>query len=176
MTFFEFFTQTLGVAAFLLSAGSFQAKSFKMINSLKIVSQILFTLHYLMLAAYTGMFMNIFSFIRGFVYIYLAQKNKSTLVTQIIFSLIFIVFGIFTWDGFISIFAITATVLQTIAYGIKKPAMIRLVNLPTCFLWMVYNLNYLAVGGLLSDIFSFVSIIIGVIRLDIPEYKNKKKV
>ena len=33
----------------------------------------------------------------------------------------------------------------------------------------------LPVGGLLSDVFSLVSIVIGILRLDIPEIKNKFK-
>ena len=92
------------------------------------------------------------------------------------FSIIFISLGILTWDGIIGILAIMGTVIQTIAFGNKKPSNIRLINLPTCFMWMAYNLHYSSVGGLCSDIFSLISIIIGIIRLDIPEYKRKKKV
>ncbi len=165
--------QILGVSAFILSAVSFQAKSFKMINTLKIVSQILFTVQYFMLGAITAMFMNLFSFLRGFVYIRLVNKNKSTVWAQVLFSLIFITIGILTWDGIIGIFAMLGTVLQTIAYGNEKPSNIRLINLPTCFMWMVYNWHYSSVGGLMSDVFSFVSIVIGIIRLDMPEIKNK---
>lgn len=167
--------QILGVLAFILSAVSFQAKSFKMINILKIISQILFTVQYFMLGAFTAMFMNMFSFLRGIIYIDLEKKNKSTVLAQIVFSVIFIVLGIITWDGIICVLAMMGTVIQTIAFGNKNPAKIRLINLPTCFMWMVYNLHYSSLGGLLSDIFSFISIIIGLIRLDIPEYKNKFK-
>lgn len=168
--------QIIGILAFILSAISFQAKSFKMINILKIISQIMFTVQYLMLGAFTAMFMNMFSFVRGFVYIDLEKKNKSTVLAQIVFSIIFISLGILTWDGMIGILAIMGTVIQTIAFGNKKPSNIRLITLPTCFMWMAYNLHYSSVGGLCSDIFSLISIIIGIIRLDIPEYKRKKKV
>ena len=91
------------------------------------------------------------------------------------FSIIFIVFGILTWDGIIGILAILGTVMQTVAFGNKNPAKMRMINLPTCFMWMVYNWHYSSVGGLLSDAFSFISIIIGIIRFDIPEIKNKFK-
>ena len=173
MDFIEITAQVLGVGAFIFSAVSFQAKSFKTINTLKITSQITFTVQYLMLGAYTAMFMNMFSFLRGFVYGDLVKKKKSTVLAQIIFSLIFIILGIITWDGIIGIFAIIGTVLQTIAFGNKNPAKIRLINLPTCFLWAAYNLHYMSVGGLLSDAFSLISIVIGILRLDIPFYKEK---
>ena len=173
MDFIKIIAQILGVGAFIFSAVSFQAKSFKMINVLTIISQIMFTVQYLMLGAYTAMFMNMFSFLRGFVYGDLVKKKKSTVLAQIIFSLIFILFGIITWDGIFGIFAILGTVLQTIAFGNKNPAKIRLINLPTCFLWAAYNLHYMSVGGLLSDVFSFVSILIGILRLDIPFLKEK---
>lgn len=176
MDIIKIIAQIIGVLAFILSAISFQAKSFKMINILKIISQIMFTVQYLMLGAFTAMFMNMFSFVRGFVYIDLEKKNKSTVLAQIVFSIIFISLGILTWDGIIGILAIMGTVIQTIAFGNKKPSNIRLINLPTCFMWMAYNLHYSSVGGLCSDIFSLISIIIGIIRLDIPEYKCKKKV
>lgn len=176
MDIIKVIAQIIGVLAFILSAISFQAKSFKMINILKIISQIMFTVQYLMLGAFTAMFMNMFSFVRGFVYIDLEKKNKSTILAQIVFSIIFISLGILTWDGIIGILAIMGTVIQTIAFGNTKPSNIRLINLPTCFMWMAYNLHYSSVGGLCSDIFSLISIIIGIIRLDIPEYKRKKKV
>ena len=172
MEYIKIFAQILGIGAFIFSAVSFQAKSFKTINTLKIISQIMFTVQYLMLGAFTAMFMNMFSFLRGFVYVDLEKKKKSTVLAQIIFSLVFILFGILTWDGIIGIFAIMGTVLQTIAFGNKKPANIRLINLPTCFMWMAYNLHYMSVGGLLSDVFSLVSIVIGILRLDIPEIQK----
>jgi hypothetical protein len=175
MDYIKITAQIIGVIAFMLSAISFQAKSFKMINVLKIISQILFTIQYLMLGAFTAMLMNMFSFLRGFVYIALENKNKSTQWAQLGFSITFIAMGIITWDGWIGVFAILGTVLQTIAFGNKNPAKIRIINLPTCFMWMVYNWHYRSVGGLLSDVFSFVSIIIGIIRLDIPEIKSKFK-
>ena len=78
MDYIKIIAQIIGVIAFMLSAISFQAKSFKMINVLKIISQILFTIQYLMLGAFTAMLMNMFSFLRGFVYIALENKNKST--------------------------------------------------------------------------------------------------
>ena len=58
MDIIKIVAQILSVLAFILSAVSFQAKSFKMINILKIISQILFTVQYLMLGAFTAMFMN----------------------------------------------------------------------------------------------------------------------
>ncbi len=173
MDFIKIIAQILGVGAFIFSAVSFQAKSFKMINTLKIISQIMFTVQYLMLGAFTAMFMNMFSFLRGFVYVDLEKKQKSTVLAQIIFSLIFILLGILTWDGIIGVMAIMGTVLQTIAFGNSKPSNIRLINLPTCFMWMAYNCHYRSVGGLLSDAFSLVSIVIGILRLDIPFYKEK---
>ena len=175
MDYLKITAQVLGIIAFVFSAISFQAKSAKMLNVLKTISQIMFTVQYFMLGAFTAMFMNMFSFLRGFAYIHLENKNKSTKWAQLLFSLIFISIGILTWDGVIGIFAIMGTVVQTIAYGNKNPTNIRLINLPTCFMWMVYNWHYRSVGGLLSDTFSFISIIIGIIRLDILEIKNKLK-
>ena len=84
MDFIKITAQIIGVVAFTLSAVSFQAKSFKMINVLKIISQILFTFQYLMLGAFTAMFMNMFSFIRGFVYIDLEKEINPLYGTSLV--------------------------------------------------------------------------------------------
>ncbi len=175
MNFYDISAQVFGIAAFLMSALSFQAKNFKTITVFKIISYILFTVNYFMLTAYTGMISNVISCLRGFVYIWLVQKGASTKKAQILFSIIFIVFGIATWDGIICIFAIMGAVVQTIAHGTENPAKLRLINLPTCFMWMVYNTYYRSSGGLLSDIFSLISIIVAMIRLDLPEFKKRKQ-
>ncbi len=174
MEFYEIITQVLGIVAFIMSALSFQAKSFKAINVFKIISYILFTVHYFMLPAYTGMITNVTSCIRGFVYIWLVEKSRSTKWAQVLFSLLFIGIGIATWDGIVCIFAIMGAVVQTVAHGIENPAKLRLINLPTCFMWMFYNIYYFSLGGLFSDIFSLISIVIAMIRLDLPEYKKNK--
>ena len=175
MNFYDIIAQFFGIAAFLMSALSFQAKNFKTITVFKIISYILFTVNYFMLTAYTGMISNVISCLRGFIYIWMVEKGKSTKNAQILFSVIFIIFGIATWDGIICIFAIMGAVIQTIAHGEKNPAKLRLINLPTCFMWMVYNVYYSSAGGLLSDIFSLISIVIAMIRLDIPEIKKMKQ-
>lgn len=175
MEHFIVVAQITGIMAFVFSVVSLQAKSTKVINILKTISQILFSVQYFLLGAYTAMFMNMFASLRGFTYLHLESKKKSTLWAQIIFIFIFVLFGLLTWDGIIGIFAILGMVIQTIAYGSKKPSNIRMIDFFACFMWFTYNLYYHSVGGLLSDTFSAVSIVIGIIRLDIPEIKNKIK-
>ena len=166
-------TGTLGLVANLLS---FQFKKHKHILFFRTVNESLFIIQYFILGAFTGAFLNIIGCIRNIVFTKQVALNKKTVLSTVIFSTIFTVFGLLTFDGLKSIMLIFAKVLSTVAYGNKNTTVIRAVSFSTHICYLFYNLFVFSYEGALTDAVLLISLIFGIIRFDIlPKVKKSQK-
>ena len=133
----------------------------------KIANQFLGGVHYLLLGGYTGMMTNLASCGTNVIYYSRIKKGKSTLVFQIIFATMFVILGVLSWHGPISLLVIVAKVVSSVAMGNKNPRVIRILNLISGPCWLVYNIYVGSIAGIISDSLTITSVIVAIIRLDI---------
>lgn len=171
----EIFIQVIGYIGLTFSIIAFQCKVHKNVMIFKTSNEMVFALQYILLGAYTGAAMNLISSLRNLIFARLICKGKSTLPYQIIFSISFIFFGILTWQGPLSFMIIAAKVITTIAYGIRRTDILRLLTLPTSVCWLIYNASCMSTAGVICEAFTICSIITAIIRIDILGRKKKVK-
>lgn len=164
--------QIVGFAAMAIIVASYQQKSHKNILTFQMVSGLLFTVHYLLLGAYTGAIMNLLGAFRSLVYSNRSKKWASSKIWPVIFSIAFFISGILTWDNIFSLFPLIAMLMSSVVLWIEKPKVNRIFSLPTSTCWLIYNIKTLSYPGIITEIFVLSSIIIGILRLDIKK-KNK---
>lgn len=159
--------QIIGFIAMGIIVFSYQQKSHKSILTFQMVSGALFTLHYLLLGAYTGCVSNFIGATRSLIYAN-AGKNKfaSFKLWPVIYSIVFTVSGIITWDNIFSLFPIIAMVASSVVLWIDSPKINRALSIPTSACWLIYNVANLSWAGIATEIFVLSSIVIGMIRLD----------
>lgn len=162
--------QVIGISALLANILSYQCNKHKNIMLVKLISEALFAIQYFLLGALTGSAMNLISAFREFVFYRVVKKGKATKWYICAFSFALLVAGILLWDSWISIFAIFGKIITTISFGMRKPKQVRLLTLPSCFSWLVYNISCRSVAGMITEILGIVSIFIGMLRYD---RKNK---
>lgn len=167
--------QIIGYIGLLCSFIAYQCKKHRNLMIFRTGNEVLFAIQYFMLASYTGMAMNAVSSVRNLIFARLVDKNKSTLPWQIGFSVIFIIFGIITWDGIISLAVIIAKIISTVVYGIKNTRVTRFATIPVSSFWLIYNISCASQAGILCEIFSLISIFTAIIRIDIIGSRKKKK-
>ncbi len=165
--------QIFGFAGLACSVSAYQCKKHKSVMILKTLNEMLFAFQYFFLGTYTGMAMNIISSARNLTFSYLVKKEKNTLPFQILFCMAFIVSGIFTWKNYLSLIVIFAKLLTTVVYGMKNTKYLRFATVPTSIFWLIYNFSCKATAGVISEIFSLISLISAIIRIDIIGEKNK---
>lgn len=163
----EIFIQALGFMGTIIIAVGMQQKTYDRVMICKIGNAFFGSLQYLLLGGYTGMILNFVSCGANGIYWYRIKKKRSTLVFQIIFGVMFVVLGLITWHGWISVFAIMAKVISTVSLGINNTRVIRIMNLMSTPCWLVYNIFMGSIGGVCSDLIVLTSVIIAVIRIDI---------
>ncbi len=166
--------QIIGFIALVFAMISYQMKTQKGIVVIQIVSCTFFAVHFLLLNAYTGALMNFIAAVRSVVF---ANKDKKWGKSNwwiVFFSLVCVVAVGFTWEGALSLMPMLGMVLTSIAWGIEKASLVRLISLPSSPLWIVYNIICGSTAGVLTEAFVMVSIITAMIRLDIPKKKQNK--
>ncbi len=167
MTDFEIFTQAVGVVGIICSVIAFQCKKHKWILFFHSLHEFIFALQYVLLGAYTGAAINLLNCGRNFLFAHQVEKEKDTRPLIIIFCALAIILGIFTFQGWISILVILAKVLSTVAYGNKSTTFIRIAMLVACSALLAYNLLVSSYAGVLCEGFSLVSVVVGIVRLDL---------
>ena len=171
----DILVQLIGGLGILASLISFQCKKHNSILAFRTLNEAIFAAQYLMLGAYTGMAMNLIGCVRNTVFSKQVAKGKKTTVSTIIFTIIFFIFGILTWQGAKSILIIVAKVLSTIAYGNKNPTVVRGIVFITCTSWLIYNYCVFSVAGVICEAVTLISLLIGIVRLDLMPRLAKKK-
>jgi hypothetical protein len=171
----EILIQLIGVLGILASCAAFQCKKHRHILNLRTLSEFIFSVQYLLLGAYTGMAADLIGCLRNQIFTRQIAAGKKTNGSIAIFSLAFTVFGILTWEGPKSILVIIAKVLSTVAYGNKNPTVVRTIILITSSCWLVYNIYVFSLAGIACEAVTLISLIAGILRMDLlPKLKKKK--
>lgn len=165
LTLSEIGIQLLGFVAMAFGIGSFQAKKRVYILLMQSIASLLWVTQFLLLGGFTGAALNFIAVLRGATYM---QKGKykwaSGIWMPIIFSVLLIVMGIFTWEGFISLLPTGAMVVSSFALFMTDERKIRYLSLIVSPPWLVYDIITGTIAGTLAEVFSLTSIIIAIYR------------
>lgn len=171
-----YIAQGIGVLGLLFAIISFQQNTNKRILLFQILATITFSVHFLLLGAYTGSLMNFFGIMRGLLFYNREKKWADKKYWLYVFSAIYIISGIATYENFYSIFPTVSMVLSTFGLWVKNPKHIRLIMLPSSPLWLIYNIVNFSIAGIITEIFVISSLAVAMFRFDYYKPKDKKQV
>lgn len=166
--------QIIGFIALGLLVILFQKDNRSIMLRLMLVAAALFSVHFLLLGAFTGAAMNGLNVLRS--YVFERRNNKKWAKAwwwPFVFVAAVIVLGLVTWGGYRSIFVIIAVSTQTAAFWMNNTRKIRLISLisPPC--WFVYNIIVGSVPGMLTEVMILGSLLVGIYRFDISSKTPK---
>ena len=167
--------RVFGILGLILSIIPFQFKKHKHIVLCKMASCLAFSIQYFLSGpvAYAGAWMDLMSAFRNFLYYKFVDKKIPTLPLMIIFSVMTLFIGFFTWKGWITLLAVIPKLITSVSYGIKNEKILRMVTLPSCLFWVVYNCIVGTYEGAIGDLLTFSSIFIAIYRYDIKNQAKK---
>lgn len=163
--------QAIGFLALAMSIISFQFKKHGHILLCRTASELIFSLQYILLGAWTAAAMDFISVIRNLLYSHLVKKNRSTTPVIVVFGIFVVAIGVTTFDGVISLLPIISKLLTTVSYGMKNERLLRFITLPSCIFWIIYNLFVGSIAGVLADSLSLVSLLIAMYKFDFTKPK-----
>lgn len=155
--------QIIGFIAFVISLIAYHRNKKEKILGNMIISNVLNLIHYLLLGAYSGCATKVMAIARdSFIIIKKKNKRLSSNIFLVIFILLYIVVGIFTYNGILSIFPIIAATIYIIPVWNGNEKIIKKTAFFCYFLWLIYNVFVFSIAGIISNAISIISTFIPI--------------
>lgn len=172
----EVLAQVIGIFAMLFNIFSYQQKSQKGVIFLQLIGSALFTVHFFMLGAYMGGLLNAVGIVRAVVYIKKDAFHSNSIWWLVTFEVVYALSYIATFTLFGKQFNFANAVMEilpligmtatTVAFRTDSAKTTRLLGFVSSPSWLAYNIISLSIGAICCEVFSLVSIIVGLFRLD----------
>ncbi len=171
---YPFLIEGLGAIGILAAIIAFQCKKHRGVMFWRTMNETFFGIQFLLLGAYTGLAMNLVGCVRNVLFAVNVEKGRSNRPLILVFSTLFTVFGILTWQGPKSLLVIGAKIISTSAYGNKNLLLVRSCILITATSWLIYDLLVGSVSGAICESFTLASLVVGIVRCDLlPRLRRK---
>jgi hypothetical protein len=159
--------QGIGALALVFLFFTWNAKTRKDMFFLQSINLVLFSAHYLLLAAYAGAAMCVGVLARNYVF---GKKGEEAWASHVGWVYFFIAVAIASlavfWHGWISLLPVAGTVVGTYGMWSDKPSDIRFYMLIASSIWIPYTIAVHSYSGLISQFVAIVGILIGMYRHD----------
>lgn len=179
----EIIAQGFGIIGMIFNILVFQQRKQKNVLIFQFCAAATFAVNYFMLGAVMGGLLNIVATIRAAVFFFEEKTKANSIVWQVIFilafsimyPLAFLAFGkeATTKNLIIECLPVIAMILATISLRLGSARMVRFFCLFSSPMWLVYNCFSGSIGAIASEILNLISIITGILRLDIRKKKKE---
>ena len=158
--------QAIGILDILFSYFIFSQKNNKSILKFKLMSDLMWVAHFMLIGAYTGMATISLSLIRDILFI---NRDKSKMLQSkwwvVAFCFGYGLCAAVTWGGAWSIFSPVASCLSTIGFWNRNVKTIRIVNLAVCVCMLIYGVATHSLATVINQIYTVVSIFVILVRV-----------
>lgn len=168
--------QLIGYLGMAFAIISYQFKTNKMYFLMQTGCAISFSIQFALLNSWAGMFLNIFTIVRGLIFAAgdKCRKKFYLIFIEALFTLSFIlsvfVFNERWWLAFI---VFVAQIGSTLVMWTRSGKKIRIAQLTFMSpLWFIYNAVNGSIGGVLCEIFNMTSVIVSFFRFRKTGYDN----
>lgn len=152
--------QFLGVAAMLVSFFIYQQSSRGRMVFLKLVTDVLWASHFLLIGGLTGALTTAMAIFREAVFYNKEKKWAKSPLWLWLFILAYTAAAALTWKGFFSLLPSMGSIIATVAYWQNDQMRAKLLLAPTAFCMFFYNLYTRSYAGIANEIITIVSMII----------------
>lgn len=161
----EIIGQIIGVIAVFMTLLSYQMKTNKQLLIVQTIATTLFSVHYYLIDAFSGLALNILAIARNLVFYYRdSVKILSGKAVPWIFAVLMGVFGIFPWRGWHTVLITAGIAINTIFLSLPDAQKIRKSILLTSPMVLIYDVFEGSVGGIVNESVAILSSIVGIIR------------
>lgn len=178
----EIVAQAFGIIGMIFNLLVFQQKTHRGVTACQFFAAVAFALNYLMLGAVVGGILNAVGALRAVVFFF-KEKTRANSVFWLVFFIVafaasypltFLVFGKepILKNFIIELLPVVAMIIITVSLRLGSAKAVRFMGLFSSPMWLIYNIFSGSIGAIASEILNLISMIIGIIRLDIKKEKK----
>lgn len=170
------FAKIFGFAGIASTVVIYQQKTRKGLLLSKLISDVLWFLHYFCLGAYSGAGIAVIGLVRELIFMNREKKWAKHWAWLVFFLVLSVVSALVTWKGWASLLPMVASMLAVIGFWIGKPRISRLMSFPIAGSMLIYDvgLNPMSVAGIINELLAIGSSVVGIIRYDRPKKEEIK--
>ncbi len=174
------FSQIFVVLSYALLGVTYFVKNRRLILIYSVSSLVANAISYFFLGAWSGLVMCGVALLRNAIFLIQNKKNKSEKITWVdwiilgVLVIVSIVSAVLTYDGFLSLFSVFATMLYTISVWQKNVKVYKIMGIFVSILWIVYNSFIFSIFGIVLECVLLISEIVGSVKY-IKDEKTKLK-
>ena len=158
--------QLMGLLAVALGFVCFQMRSHKKLLVLQTIATTLFSIHYFLIGATSGLALNILAIVRNLIYYNRDKKFFSGWFFPVLLSLGMGVVGALAWQSWYSLLIIIALMINTLFLAVPSAQTIRKSILLTSTMILIYDIFVLSIGGIINEALAIISSVIGILRMN----------
>ncbi|MBO4675597.1 MAG: YgjV family protein [Elusimicrobiaceae bacterium] len=153
----------------------YQQNTSKRILTVKLISNFVWAVYYLLCGQYTGVCVACIAIVRETTFISVNRKSKLGVTCLCIFAIVAVMSAIFTWQSAFSIFPAVASIIAVFGFYFSIPTLSRILVFPISFCMGTYDIVGSAWMGLANEIITVISAVGGIIFMDILKKGRKVK-
>jgi len=163
--------QLIGFVGLLLNVASYQANSNKRIVTIQVFGCLVWCVHFLLLGqfsagAYTGAALNAAGLLRNIVFALRPRKWAAHPAWLYIFCLGYVLCGVFTWSGPVSLLPMAAMQFGTMSLYVLEPKRTRQLGSVCSSGWLAFNVLTRSIPGAACEMITLVSIAAAMVKFD----------
>ena len=157
----DLFIQLIGFVAVAETLMIFQQPTQKRVLIMKLISDVLWAVHFTLLGAYSAAAIAIIGIARETVFLFTEHHRQKW---RILFLAISLASAFLTWKNWFSLLPATASLLSVISFGQKKPRNTKLLAFPISLCMGTYSFMNGSWANVVNEILTVGSAIIGLMR------------
>lgn len=165
-------SQGLVILATIFISVTYFEKNRKNILILFISYSVLYGIHYLLLSALTGFFMNMVSIGRNIIfYRHEKKKQENSIYFLIILFIIIILFGVFSYNDMFSIISMSASLLSTYSIWQRNIKVYRVLAIIVSICFIIYAIHINSLFAIITEVILLMAEFIGILLLVLKKGK-----
>lgn len=163
-----YLAQVIGFVGLICTAVSVQQTKKNQVLIYQVLANFLYFLQYFFLNAISAAGVSFLAIFRCIVfYNYEKRKINKSIISLIIFEMLAIILGIYSYVGILSLIPITTCIMYTYATWQDNLKIFRIIAFIVPVLFTIYNIYVGAYIGIISTIIELIAALIAIIKLDI---------
>ena len=160
------FSIVFGILGICSTVLIYQQKTRKGLVLSKLLSDVIWFLYYFSLMAYSGAAIALIGMLRELVFVNKEKKWAKHPLWLVLFLTLSFGCAYFTWKNAFSLLPCIASAVSVISFWIGNPKLSRIMSYPISACMLTYDIACVAVLGIINELFTVISSIVGAIRLD----------
>ena len=140
----------------------YQQKSGKYLLIYKLISDVIWAIHYFLLGGYSAMAVACIGIVRESIFLNKKHKWAQSNLWLLLFLLLSLGVAIITWKSLVNLLPATASVLSIFGFWRAKPKLSRILAYPISLCMITYDIFILSYMGIANELFTLLSTTVAI--------------